>query len=357
VTAPGPWLTWCAVATVATVALLPVRPLLSTGHVALVYLLVVLGASARGGRALGLALAVACFLAFNFLFLPPYYTLVIADPFDWLVLVAFLVTAAVAAELLHRAQAEAATARARAAEVSRLAEAARHAEALREADRLKDELLASVSHDLRTPLTTIKALAHDLAQSGDDRALTIEDEADRLAAFVTDLLDLSRLRAGHLALRVEDNEAEDLVGASLQRVAALSAGREVRASFDPSHPLLFARCDFVATTRILVNLLENALKYSPPSASVTLRVTREGDRIAVAVGDAGPGLAAGDADRLFAPFTRGSGTAPDTAGAGLGLAIARGLAEAQGGALAYAPAPSGGSVFTLTLPAAEPPAG
>ncbi|HEX9221337.1 MAG TPA: DUF4118 domain-containing protein, partial [Gemmatimonadaceae bacterium] len=130
-------------------------------HVALVFLLVVLGSSASGGRILGVAIALTAFVMFDWFFLPPQYTLVLSNPLDWVVLVAFLVTSFVAAELLYRARAERA--------------AVERAEALREADKLKDALLASLSHDLRTPLTTIKGLAHELQSIGDERTLIIEE--------------------------------------------------------------------------------------------------------------------------------------------------------------------------------------
>src|SRR5205085_5473339 len=133
------------------------------------------GGSARGGRALGFALSLVGFLCFDIFFLPPYDTLVIADPLNWLVLGAFLITSVVSAQLLYRAHAEADIA-------MRLAEEARKASALQDAHRAKDAVLASVSHDLRTPLTTITGLAHDIAESGDDRAATIAEEADRLTA-------------------------------------------------------------------------------------------------------------------------------------------------------------------------------
>jgi len=154
--------------------LFAVRSHLGEAHVALVFLLVVLGASAAGGRILGITTALVAFLAFDWFFLPPYNTLLVRNPFDWLVLFVFLITSVVAAQLLYRARSERA--------------AVERAEALREADKLKDALLASLSHDLRTPLTTIKALAHELQPLGDERTFIIEEQADRLNRLVTNLL-------------------------------------------------------------------------------------------------------------------------------------------------------------------------
>lgn len=335
-----------------TAGLLAMRAHLDKTHVALALLLVVLGASALGGRLLGLVAAAAGFLVFNYFFLPPYYTLVIADPLDWFVLVAFLLTGIVAAQLLARAQTEAAEARRNAEQVVRLGEQARQAEALREADRLKDALLATVSHDLRTPLTTIRALAQDIAAEGDERAVTIAEEVDRLNRFVADLLDLSQLKAGALPQAIAINAAEDLMGAALQRVGGLARGRDLRASLDPSDPVLVGRFDFAHSLRILANLLENALKYSPPEAPIEFTVRRDGAWLRFDVADRGPGIAPELTSRIFEPFLRG-GDQRGVGGAGLGLAIARGLAEAQGGRLSCEPRAGGGTVFTLRLPAAD----
>jgi two-component system, OmpR family, sensor histidine kinase KdpD len=242
------------------------------------------------------------------------------------------------------------------AERARLGAEVRHAEALREADRLKDALLAAVSHDLRTPLTAIKALAHDIAGEGDARAVDIEEQADRLNRLVADLLDLSRLNAGALQLRPEIAAAEDLVGAALQSVAGTLDGREVRASLAGGDPILVGRFDFVHALRVLVNLLENAHKYSPAGAPIELAAAREGDRLAFRVADRGPGIAPEEREHVFEPFTRRRGQAPDVGGAGLGLSISRRLAEAQDGSLCYEPRPGGGSVFVFSVPAAELPA-
>lgn len=323
-----------ALLAVVTAVMVPVRSVLSEAHVALAYLLVVLFTGARGGRALALTTACVAFLCFDWFFLRPYGTLVLADPLQWFVLAAFLVASVAATQLFERS---------------------RKAAALEESVRARDAIISSLSHDLRTPLTTIKALAHDLSATGDDRALTIEEEADRLHVLVSDLLDLSRLNAGNPQLDIEPNEAEDLLGAALQRVAGRANGREIRVQLDESHPLLFARFDFAQTLRILVNLLENALKYSPAGVPIDVSVRRDRDTLAFTVADRGPGIAAADRARIFEPFYRPAGVAADVHGAGLGLSIARALAVTQHGSLEYEPRVGGGSAFTLRLPAVDVP--
>lgn len=338
---------------VTTVLLGAVREHLDKVHVALALLLVVLGSSALGGRRVGLLSAIAGFLVFNFFFLEPLYTFVIADPLDWLVLVAFLATGIVAAQLFARAQREAESARRHAAEVEVLSVEAAKVKALAEADRLKDALLATVSHDLRTPLTTIQAHAQDIGADGDERGVVIAEEAERLNRLVADLLDLSQLKAGPVPVSIALNAAEDLMGAALQRLSGVARGRDLRASLDPSEPVLAGRFDLALSLRVLANLLENALKYSPRDGTIEFSVHREGAWLRFDVADRGPGIPNESVARIFEPFVRLPGAPAGPSGSGLGLAIARGLAEAQGGVLSYAPREGGGSVFTLRLPAAD----
>jgi two-component system sensor histidine kinase KdpD len=327
------WILWLGVLAAVTALMYPWRDVLNEAYVSLAYLLVVQVASARHGRALGLTLAGLAFLCFDIFFLEPYGTLAVERRLDWLVLAAFLVTSVVAAQLFER---------------TRLAE---HADALREAARLKDAVVASISHDLRTPLTSIKALAHDLAVTGDERAMMIEEEADRLSSFVADLLDLSRISNGVLPLEPEPNEAEDLIGAALQRVSGAAAGRDLRVSLGPGEPLLFGRFDFSQTLRALVNIIENAIKYSDATQPVDIGVKREGDWLTFSVADTGQGIPATERERIFEPFYRPKGVSPDVRGAGLGLSIARALMEAQGGSIRYENRERGGSVFYLRVPA------
>ncbi len=527
------WVTTLLVLAVATAGMYAVRSSLDKAHVALVFLLVVLGASAAGGRALGLVVAALAFLAFDFFFLVPYLTFVIQNPLDWLVLFAFLVTSVVAAQLLYRANATAEEATARAIEVDRLAAlgaetlnaadadealraiadvirqsvaadeceillsgtrgvtagslvqwildhgasaveltdgtvrvahelpaagqrlpgqrwesqpetvaavravtrledrgalesfratirgdgssdaslarpavralalplqvrghtvgvlrvasrtellltpeqgrllvalayyaalgaersrlvaAAERAEAERRVESLRSALLTAVSHDLRTPLTTIKGIAAEIRQGADaERAAVIEHEADRLNRLVNDLLDLSRIHAGAVRPVLAVNTVDDLLGAALRAASGILQGRHV-AIEAPDDALLAGTFDFTQTLRIVVNLLDNAAKYSPLDAPIDVRARREEDRLVIDVKDRGPSVPADERERIFEPFYRPPGVPPDIRGHGLGLSIARGLAEAQGGAVRFAPRSGGGSVFTLELAAAD----
>ena len=327
-----------------TALMLPLRGRLDKAHVALLFLIVVLISSARLGRALGIATAVLTFLAFNFFFLAPQHTLIVADPRDWLVLATYLVTAGIAAQLFHRERV-----------VAELARQADHAAALAEADRLKDALLAAVSHDLRTPLTTIIANAHEIAESGDGRALAIEAEANRLNELVADLLDLSKLQAGAMQLAPQVNEASDLIGAALHEVSTRLHNRVVNVAIEPLNATLFGKFDFVHSVRVLVNLIDNAHKYSPPGTSIDLGARRDGDALVFSVADRGPGINNADQHLIYQPFYRAHATAEKAGGTGLGLTIANRLAELQGGVLRHMPRAAGGSVFVFRVPAAEVP--
>ena len=153
----------------------------------------------------------------------------------------------------------------------RLVAEAEHAEALREADRLKDIVLASVSHDLRTPLTTIKALAQSEAMQGNKSAAAIEEQADRLTRLVSDLLDLSRLKGGGFAAMPELNTAEDLIGAAVRQTRGLFGDRPLRTVIDLDSPALVGHFDFSQSLRVLCNLLENAVRYSPSTGRSSSR--------------------------------------------------------------------------------------
>ncbi|HEX7937504.1 MAG TPA: ATP-binding protein, partial [Gemmatimonadaceae bacterium] len=201
--------------------------------------------------------------------------------------------------------------------------------------------------------TTIKSLAHELAEQGDDRAMVIEEEADRLTRFVSDLLDLSSIASG-IPLDIQPNEAEDLLGAVVQRVTGRLEGRELRVHHDKGEAILIGRFDFAQTLRALANMVENAVKYSPAGAPVDLGVHRAGESLAFTVSDRGPGVPAEERERIFEPFyRRGDARRDPRSGTGLGLSIARGIALAQRGALTCEARDGGGSTFTLLVPAMD----
>jgi two-component system sensor histidine kinase KdpD len=340
------WVTWFGALAGLTVILLALRDRLQVVHVALPFLLIVLGGSASGGRILGFALSAAAYVDLHYFFVPYRNSLAMADPLDGIVLAAFLITSVVAAQLTARAERRAMEARQRTAE----------AEIYRQADALKASLIATLSHDLRTPLTTIKALASKLSQRGEVEGRVIEEEADRLNRLVTDLLDLSRLNARSMPLKIELNMAADLVGATIQRVTGDGGDGRVTICTPQADVLDRAgKFDLVQSVRALGNLVENALKYSPPGIPVEVSFERNGAFLSFHVADRGPGIPAREQERVFEPFYRAPGVAPDVGGAGLGLAIASRLALEQGGTVFYQDRPGGGSVFTLQLPAAELP--
>jgi K+-sensing histidine kinase KdpD len=340
---------WGLVGAATTAALWLFRERLDPAHMVLAYLLVVLFSSAREGRLVGLIMAAASFVAFDFFLLHPLYRLTIADPLEWWILVSFLVTATVAAELLHRQQQAAALAERRAVEIVQLSREASQVAALREASRMKDALLATVSHDLRTPLTSIRATAAELRAAGIEDAAVIEEEAERLSRFVSDLLDLSRIRAGGAQVDPQLNAAEDLIGAALERVRGLAGAADIRVTIPAGGAIPVGRFDFVQALRSLVNLVENALLHS--GDSVEVEVGREGSDLLIEVRDRGAGVGEADREHLFEAFHQGAG--PRGRGTGLGLAIAREAARLQGGDVSFRPRPGGGSIFVLRLPAED----
>ncbi len=238
-------------------------------------------------------------------------------------------------------------------ERERLVSEAAYSDALRESQRAKDEVFAAVSHDLRTPLTTIKVLAQSGAERGERSAVAIVEQADRLARLVNDLLMVSRFRAGNLPLVAELNTVEDLIGALLRQVEGVRDGRAIDVHVDFESPALVGQFDFVHTLRILGNLVDNALRHTSQGGAVDLRAERDGSMLMLAVGDRGPGVDPAERSRIFEPFYRPAGATRDGGHAGLGLSIARSLAEQQGGTVEFAPRDGGGSLFILRLPAAD----
>ncbi|MBL8972411.1 MAG: sensor histidine kinase KdpD [Myxococcales bacterium] len=236
-----------------------------------------------------------------------------------------------------------------------LAQEAQAAELRARAEELRSSLLSSVSHDLRTPLATITGAATTLLEGGPelprevhhDLADAIREEAERLARLVANLLDMSRLESGELVLQREWTPIEEPIGAALDRLEGRLAGREVEVQIEPGLPLV--ALDALLMEQLLMNLLENAIKYTPPGTPLTVTAARDGDSVVLELLDRGPGIPADALPRIFDKFVRAGGP-PGTQGVGLGLAICRAVAEAHGGGITAGARPGGGAVFRVTLP-------
>jgi two-component system sensor histidine kinase KdpD len=244
---------------------------------------------------------------------------------------------------------------AQAIERTQLADEAQRAQVEAETERLRAALLSTVSHDLRTPLAIITGATSSLlegrttldAATRDDLTRTAYEEAERLNQLVGNLLDMTKLEAGAVQVRKEWQPLEEVVGAALNRLDTPLQGRQVTTRLSPDLPLV--PLDSVLIQQVLINVLENALKYTPADSPIDIAAWASPNAVTVEVADRGPGLADGDALRIFDKFYRVA-RAGAPSGIGLGLAICRGMVEAHGGRIWAENRPGGGIAFRFTLP-------
>jgi two-component system sensor histidine kinase KdpD len=240
-------------------------------------------------------------------------------------------------------------------EQQRLAAEAEAARPIAAADRMRTALLTAVSHDLRSPLASAKAAVTslrslDMHWDADDTAellATADESIDKLIRLVANLLDMSRLQAGALSLFPRPSGLDEIVARALDDLGP--AGRDITVDIGESLPAV--RADPAILERVIVNLAENALRYSPAGKAPLLAASVLGDRVELRVVDRGPGLPEEDREQMFVPFQR-LGDTDNTTGVGLGLALARGLTEAMDGTLSAEDTPGGGLTMTINLPAA-----
>jgi two-component system sensor histidine kinase KdpD len=231
-------------------------------------------------------------------------------------------------------------------------------ELLQRTDALRAALLSSVSHDLRTPLSSIKAAASSLLQEDvqwDEEArqsfaLAIEHEADRLNRLVGNLLDMSRIEGGALKPEKEWYPVDELIHDVLGHMQPLLRDRTVVKDLPEDLPPV--ELDYLQIDQVLTNLLENAVRYTPPESPIEVSAHVEGEEMVISVADRGPGIPAVDLERIFDKFYRVLGT-QRTTGSGLGLAVCKGLVEAHGGCIWAENREGGGAVFRFTLPIAK----
>jgi len=241
-------------------------------------------------------------------------------------------------------------------EQQRLAAEAEAAKPIAAADKMRTALLAAVSHDLRTPLASAKAAVTSLrspdvrwdAADTEELLATADESLDRLTHLVENLLDMSRLQAGALSLFPRPTGLDEIVARALDNLEPF--GRDVMVDIPESLPAVQA--DPAILERVVVNLIENALRYSPAGKPPLLAASTLGDLVELRVIDRGPGIPESDRERMFVPFQR-LGDTDNTSGVGLGLALSRGLTEAMGGTLTAEDTPGGGLTMTVSLPAAQ----
>jgi two-component system, OmpR family, sensor histidine kinase KdpD len=228
-----------------------------------------------------------------------------------------------------------------------------------ESERLRNSLLAALSHDLRTPLTVLVGLAESLTLTKPplspaqlESAEAIQDEARRMSTLVSNLLDMARIESGEVKLNLQWQPLEEVIGSALNAAHGMLKQHLVEVHIPRNLPLV--RFDALLIERVLVNLLENASKYTPPGSTVELSAQIVGDRLSVSVSDNGPGLTVGREEAVFQKFTRGERESA-TPGVGLGLAICRAIVESHQGKIIATHRPGGGARFTFTLPLGNPP--
>jgi len=346
--------------------------------VALAMLLVVLFVAARWASRPAIVASVFGVFCLNFFFLPPLGALTIADPHNWIALLAFLITAVTAGQLSAHVNRRAEEAEAGRREIERLYdelrsafERASHAEALRQSERLKSALLDAVTHDLRTPLTSIKAsvttLLDELKTKASDASLAglneegrrdmlevINEECDRLNRFIEGLVELARIEAGEFRLRRRWGTIEEMVEMALARAKQLTDQHRVEVEIETNLPVVLV--DARAVSEVIYTLVDNAAKYSTAGTLIHITASRaEEGMVRASVEDSGTGIPVELRERVFDKFFRairnGDSSRSRPSGTGMGLAIARGIVEAHNGRIWIESGAGGlGTRVAFTLP-------
>lgn len=359
----GPLIGFFGVA-VLTTALLSLRSRLNIATVALLLLLPVFACAIRFGRVAAFVSAVSAAVSLNFFFIPPFYTLSIGSSQNVAVFGVFIGTGFIVAELSSRAREQAEQAQQQRtqaehlyAELARTIEEKSAAEAQVQSQKLKSAFLDAVTHDLRTPLTSIKAAASGLlaekAEAPDrlrnqrvrEMLAVIVEESDRLNRFIENIIDLARRRSGQ-GLSSEPASIGEIVEASLDRAGGRLAERRVETNIPDDLPRIFA--DRSAIAEVLYNLLDNAAKYSGMYSRIDVIARHVGNEIQVTVEDEGQGIRAELRTQVFEKFAR---AADGQAGSGMGLAIAKSIIDAHDGRIWIDGRRTGrGSAITFALP-------
>lgn len=340
---PGAGYAWgiCSVAAAVGFSALLARHL-QLSDLVMITLLPVVGIATRFGIGPSLLTAVLSALCFDFFFIPPVMAFAPSDLKSAVTLVVMMVVAGVTHGL---------------AELTRRQErAARAREVALEAERMRGSLLSAVSHDLRTPLAAIFGAGTELLQDGsqlnaaEHRELlqSIVEEAARLDRLVTNLLDVARSDAVATRVRKRREPFDEVIEAALGRLKGRLGQRSVRSHVPQAVPMV--PMDAVLIQQVLVNLLENAIRYSQEGSPLEIEVSEAPSHAVVEIRDRGPGIQSDEAERLFERFYRGAAHSSRDGGMGLGLAICRAIVQAHGGSIGLLNRNDGGAIARFTLP-------
>jgi two-component system sensor histidine kinase KdpD len=348
--------------TLATALLLPLREHVNSTTIALVQLLGIVLVATVFPRWAALTSSILAALSFNFFFLRPYYTLTISEPENWVALFVFLAVAITVGHLSATSNKRRSEAERLYKELEAAFESASEAEALRRSEKLKTALLDAVTHNFRTPLTSIKAsvtaLIHDNQLPAKERALdqhsrgellqVIDEESDRLDTFVDSMVELARFQSGDNRLDRSSVAPEEVVLKVARRARSLRTSHKLRSKVEPDLPHVSA--DSRALVEAVYNLIENAAKYSPSGTTIQIAATRHNGDVRFSVEDEGVGIPRSEREAVFERFYRGKEDGGK--GLGMGLAIVRGIIEAHGGKI-WVESGAKGARVVFELPASE----
>ena len=325
-----------------TAAAAPFQSELNSATISLLLLLSVLFAARIFGSGPAFLASILGVLCFNFFFLPPLHTLTIADSQNWIAFAAFLVTALTVGQLSAKAKKRAEESEKLYRELQSAFEQASQTEALRQSEKLKSSLLDAVTHDLRTPLTSIKASVTTLIEDNremildnEDRAEFLEiinEETDRLNKFIEGMVGIAKIEANALHLRKNWSVVEEIINNSIDRAKNHLFSNHILIKIERDLPNIFV--DAHSISEVIYTLLDNAAKYSPKESKIRISARRTlNEMIEISVEDEGKGIAENMREQIFNKFFRVSDSDIHSteSGLGLGLAIARGIVESQGG--------------------------
>jgi K+-sensing histidine kinase KdpD len=326
-----------------TVVAMPLRAHLAAANLVMIYLVGVVVVAAKFHRRVALFTSVLSVAAFDFFCVPHYFSFAVADSEYLITFAVMLAVALLISGMTSRIRLQEAAAAEREARV--------------ETESIRTSLLSAVSHDLRTPLTSISGAAATLRshwdhldqKTRDELLESVTGESERLNRLLNNLLEVTRLEGG-VHLHKGWFPLEEIVGAALHRLERQIAGRAVLAAIPSDLPMV--AIDDVLLEQVFINLIENALKYAPETTPIEISARTQRGVVEIEVLDRGSGFTPGDEYRVFDKFFRGRTTT--TRGAGLGLAICRAIVEAHGGSIRAENRPGGGAIIRVQLPLNNP---